>query len=115
LAEFIGWFVAPPLAAPEFGEAELCSAAPPDVSALPDWGCWAAFAASGETLGVVGNWPDCDSAAKAGARPRARATAVHANRCFIVSSLQVSRCVAKEAGEIVDHHLAERQLPDEST
>jgi hypothetical protein len=35
----VDWFIAQPVAAPEFGEAELCSAAPPEVSALPDCGC----------------------------------------------------------------------------
>jgi hypothetical protein len=84
------------LPAAEFGPAELCSAAPPDVSALPDGGTVASFAASDDTPGPVGSFPE-SSAASAGARPSNNATAVDAKRRFmgVLHALLSSRKAGK--------------------
>jgi hypothetical protein len=64
------------------GLAELRSAAPPDVSALPWLGTCASFEASGETPGCVGRAEL--SAAIAGVKPSSRAAAVQVRRRFII-------------------------------
>ena len=82
------------VAAPEDGDAELRSAAPPDVSAVPSAGSVACFATSGVTPGCVGSWPASgvlpdggkSSAAMAGAMPRSTATAVVTRKRFIRTS-----------------------------
>jgi hypothetical protein len=94
------------LPAAEFGPAELCSAAPPDVSALPDGGTVASFAASDDTPGPVGSFPE-SSAASAGARPSNNATAVDAKRRFmgVLHALLSSRKEAKPKLDLAMHVL----------
>jgi hypothetical protein len=86
------------LPAAEFGPAELCSAAPPDVSALPDGGTVACFAASDDTPGPVGSLPE-SSAASAGARPSNNATAVDAK-----TELNMLPCVYPWSINVVVYH-----------
>jgi hypothetical protein len=63
------------------GGDELCSVAPPDVSALPDGGTVASLDASGDTVFAVGGVDgDEVSAAKTGVSPVASAATVNARR-----------------------------------
>ena len=68
-----------PMVEPAEGDDELCSLAPPEVSALPDGGTVADLDASGEVVLAVGGCVDV-SAAKTGAIPMDSAKAVNAKR-----------------------------------
>jgi len=74
-----------PIVEPADGGDELCSVAPPEVSALPDGGTVAALEASGDVVLAVGGRVDV-SAAKAGAIPMESAKAVNATRRIILKS-----------------------------
>jgi len=74
------------LAAPEAEGAELCSAAPPDVSALPDGGWCADFEVSCDTPGCVGSILEL-STANTGEKPSNTAKAVPIIERFMSLSL----------------------------
>ena len=78
-----------PIVEPADGGDELCSLAPPEVSALPDGGMVADLDASGDVVFAVGGCVDV-SAAKTGAIPMESAKAVKARRRVISSVLSVS-------------------------
>jgi hypothetical protein len=70
---------------PADGGDELCSAAPPEVSALPDGGTVADLDASGDVVLAVGGCVDV-SAAKTGAIPMESAKAVNPRKRIISKS-----------------------------
>jgi hypothetical protein len=74
-----------PIVEPADGGDELCSVAPPEVSALPEGGTVADLEASGDVVLAVGGCVDV-SAAKTGAIPMESAKAVNARRRVITSS-----------------------------
>jgi hypothetical protein len=74
-----------PIVEPAEGGDELCSVAPPEVSALPDGGVVADLDASGDAVLAVGGCVDV-SAAKTGAIPMESAITVNARRRVITSS-----------------------------
>ena len=77
-----------PIVEPAEGGDELCSVAPPEVSALPDGGTVADLDASGDVVFAVGGWVGGDefSVAIAGANPMASAVTVIARRRVMTSS-----------------------------
>jgi hypothetical protein len=82
-----------PIVEPADGGDELCSVAPPEVSALPDYGMVADLDASGDTVLAVGGLVVGDelSVAIAGANPMARAVTVIARRRVMSSSFPCSQ------------------------
>jgi hypothetical protein len=82
-----------PIVEPADGGDELCSVAPPEVSALPDCGMVADLDASGDTVLAVGGLVVGDelSVAIAGANPMARAVTVIARRPVMSSSFPCSQ------------------------
>jgi hypothetical protein len=82
-----------PIVEPAEGGDELCSVAPPDVSALPDCGMVADLEASGVVVLAVGGFVGCDefSVAIAGVKPIANAVTVIARRRVMSSSFPVQR------------------------
>jgi len=74
-----------PIVEPADGGDELCSLAPPEVSALPDGGLVADLDASGDVVLAVGGFAGV-SAAKTGAIPIDSAKAVSATRRNISDS-----------------------------
>jgi hypothetical protein len=74
-----------PIVEPADGGEELCSLAPPEVSALPEGGTVADLDASGDVVLAVGGCVDV-SAAKTGAIPMESAKAVNARRRVITST-----------------------------
>jgi hypothetical protein len=81
-----------PIVEPAEGGDELCSVAPPEVSALPDGGTVADLDASGDVVFAVGGWVGGDefSVAIAGANPMASAVTVIARRRVMSSSFPVA-------------------------
>ena len=81
-----------PIVEPADGGEELCSAAPPEVSARPDGGIVADLDASGDVVLAVGGFVGCDefSVAIAGANPMASAVAVIARRRVMSPSFPVA-------------------------
>ena len=81
-----------PIVEPAEGGDELCSVAPPEVSALPDCGMVADLDASGVTVLAVGGLVGGEelSVAIAGANPMARAVTVAARRRVMSSSFSVA-------------------------
>jgi hypothetical protein len=81
-----------PIVEPAEGGDELCSVAPPEVSALPDCGMVADLDASGDTVLAVGGLVGGEelSVAIAGANPMARAVTVTARRRVMSSSFSVA-------------------------
>jgi len=79
-----------PIVEPAEGGDELCSVAPPEVSALPDGGTVADLDASGDVVFAVGGWVGGDefSVAIAGANPMASAVTVIARRRVISCSFR---------------------------
>ena len=82
-----------PIVEPAEGGDELCSVAPPEVSALPDCGMVADLDASGDTVLTVGGLVGGEelSVAIAGANPMARAVTVIARRRVMSSSFPVAK------------------------
>jgi hypothetical protein len=74
-----------PAVDPAAGGDELCSVAPPEVSALPDGGTVADLEASGGVVLVVGGWVDV-SAAKTGAIPIDSTRAVDAKKRIMLGT-----------------------------
>jgi hypothetical protein len=74
-----------PTVDPDDGGDELCSLAPPEVSALPEGGIVADLDASGDVVLAVGGFVGV-SAAKTGAIPMDSTKAVHARRRIISNS-----------------------------
>jgi hypothetical protein len=84
-----------PIVEPADGGDELCSLAPPEVSALPDGGTVADLDASGDVVLAVGGFMGV-SAAKTGAIPRNSANAVNAIRrvAFLKARLGYERALS---------------------
>jgi hypothetical protein len=76
---------------PAEGGDEFCSAAPPEVSALPDCGIVADLNASGDVVFAVGGFDGCNelSVAIAGTNPKAMAITVITRRRVMSSSFLV--------------------------
>jgi hypothetical protein len=78
---------------PAEGGEELCSVAPPEVSALPDGGMVADLDASGDTVSAVGGLVgDEVSPAITGVNPMASAVTVIARRRVMPSFFPVANC-----------------------
>src|SRR6185312_1549427 len=79
---------------PADGGDELCSAAPPEVSALPDCGMVADLDASGGTVFAVGGFEGGNefSVAITGVNPMASAVTVIARRRVMTSFFPVANC-----------------------
>ena len=82
-----------PFVEPAEGGDELCSVAPPEVSALPDCGMVADLDASGDTVLAVGGLVGGDelSVAIAGANPMASAVTVIARRRVMSFSFPLAK------------------------
>jgi hypothetical protein len=82
-----------PIVDPAEGGEELCSVAPPEVSALPDCGMVADLDASGDTVFAVGGLVGGDelSVAIAGANPMASAVTVIARRRVMSFSFPLAK------------------------
>jgi len=79
------WAPILPIVEPADGGDELCSLAPPEVSALPDGGTVADLDASGDVVLAAGGFAGV-SAAKTGAIPMDSTRAVNARRRIISNS-----------------------------
>jgi hypothetical protein len=80
------WAPILPIVEPADGGDELCSLAPPEVSALPEGGIVADLDASGDVVLAVGGFVGV-SAAKTGAIPMDSTKAVHPRRRIICKLL----------------------------
>ena len=81
-----------PIVEPADGGEELCSVAPPEVSAPPDCGVVADLDTSGDVVLAVGGLVGCDefSVAMAGANATARAVAVIARTRVMSCSFPIA-------------------------
>jgi hypothetical protein len=88
-----------PIVEPADGGDELCSLAPPEVSALPDGGMVADLDASGDVVFAVGGLVGV-SAAKTGAIPMESAKAANARRRVMSSSFLGPNRIAHQRFEV---------------
>jgi hypothetical protein len=94
-----------PIVEPADGGDELCSLAPPEVSALPDGGMVADLDASGDVVFAVGGLVGV-SAAKTGAIPMESAKAANARRRVMSSSFLGPNRIARKpnASKLIRFH-----------